>query len=162
MKDVSKVAEAVGAVTKAMHSEATVVPKKLGYVRKCTDRKLMLLVLAAGSTDRGGWSTATAKSLTSLLPDQHEFTSGIPEQWSAAEMSNFLFGREDWAVFASMWACLWNEVHDKHEDDERRQLIHSFLDGGTSSPFAERARAMASEKGHNGTPCMVVDELLGA
>jgi hypothetical protein len=158
VKDVAGVAEAVGKVTKAMHVEARVFPTSVGYVRQFIDRKLILLVLAAGSACPRGWHGTSAASFTSLLPDQHAFTSGIPKTWTAAEMSNFLFGRDDWAVFASMWACLWHEVYEKYAT--QLEHIESFLAGGTSSPFAQRARALASKLGHNGTPCMIIDELM--
>ena len=85
-----------------MHEGAIMFPSKAGYVRKFVGRKLFLLVLAAGSMRPGGWRSTAAAAFKSKLPEQHEFTSGIPDKWTAAEMSNFLFGRDDWAVLASM------------------------------------------------------------
>ena len=158
MKDVTQVIAAVCRVTQAMHDEARIFPTKVGYVRKFIDRKLFLLVLAAGSINPGGWHSTAAAALKSMLPDQHEFTSGIPDKWTAAEMSNFLFGRDDWAVFASMWVCLWHDVQEKYATQLER--IEGFLVGGVSSCFAKRARVLAIQLGHNATPRMIIDDLV--
>ena len=158
MREVTEVIATVCRVTQSMHEEANIFPSKVGYVRKFIDRKLFLLVLAAGSINPGGWHSTAAASLKSMLPDQHDFTSAIPDRWTAAEMSNFLFGRDDWAVFASMWACLWHDVQEKYA--MQLELIEGFLVGGTSSCFAKRARALAIQLGHNATPRMIIDDLV--
>jgi hypothetical protein len=141
-----------------MHDEAKIFPSKVGYVRKFIDRKLFLLVLAAGSVHPDGWQSTAASALNSMLPDQHDFTSGFPDGWTAAEMSNLLFGRDDWAMFASMWACLWHDVQEKHA--AKLEHIEGFLVGGMSSCFAKRARALAIQLGHNVAPRMIIDDLV--
>ena len=158
MKEVQQVIAAVCQVTQSMHDEAKIFPSKVGYVRKFIDRKLFLLVLAAGSVHSDGWQSTAASALNSTLPDQHDFTSGFPDGWTAAEMSNFLFGRDDWAVFASMWACLWHDVQEKYA--AKLEHIEGFLVGGMSSCFAKRARALAIQLGHNVTPRMIIDDLI--
>ena len=73
-------------------------------------------------------------------------------------MSNFLFGRDDWAVFASMWACLWHDVQDKCAT--QLEHIEGFLVGGMSSCFAKRSRVLAIQLGHNATPRMIIDDFV--
>ena len=158
LKDVAQVAQAVGTMTAAMNKDAKAFPNSVGYVRKFIDRKLLLLVVAAGATDPHGWSATPAKIVTNMLPDQHAFASEVPEDWTAADLSRFLFDRDDWAAFVSMWTCLWNDLHNKYGD--RLEQIEGFLDGGLDSQFAAVARALATKTGHNCTPCAIVDQLM--
>eukprot|EP00974_Lingulodinium_polyedra_P066937 6477950-Lingulodinium_polyedra.AAC.1 len=48
-----------------------------------------------------------------ICPDQREELGHIPRDVSAGELSRLVFDRPDFAVFASMFACLWGEVADK-------------------------------------------------
>ena len=154
-RDIAKVTDMVLAVTEQLHARARVFPKRQGYVRKFIDRKLVLLVLAAGSVDPAGWKHVEASKFLSFLPDQNEHTAGVPLDWSAADLSDFFFGREDWALFVSMWACFWGEVEEKYPDD--LDQVDSFLVG---DHFALAAAAAQERQGHNSTPCMVIDGLM--
>jgi len=66
------------------------------------------------------WSTVGKASLQSMSADAKENLEAIPDHWSASEISAFFTGRTDWALFASVYPCLWGEVADKLTTEEGR------------------------------------------
>ena len=66
-------------------------------------RKVVLAMLASerAAVDWGGMSRA---ELEELCCDQSGFLKSFPEAFSAADVSNFVFGREDWGIFVSFFA----------------------------------------------------------
>ena len=42
--------------------------------------------------------------------DLSDFLKTFPETWSAADVTNFIFGRPDWGIFVSLFACLLKDA----------------------------------------------------
>ena len=80
------------------------------------------------------------KPLTDLEPDI-----------SAADVSEFVLGRRDHALFVSMWACLLGEVEQAHPSSEERTRILKLL----NSPEAA-AKVAAFQNEHGVPPCPFV------
>ena len=47
-----------------------------------------------------------SRSSQAVTPDQLDLLSGFEDSCSAAELSDILFDRPDWALLASMFLCL--------------------------------------------------------
>ena len=84
--------------------------------------------------------------LTRLLPDI-----------SAADVSEFVLGRRDHALFVSMWACLFGEVEQAHPSSEERNHILKLL---TSPEAAAKVAAFQNEHGVPPCPFVLVRALL--
>ena len=59
------------------------------------------------------WSVVSKASLQTMSADAQHNLHHIPEAWRAHDISCFFTGRADWALFASMFPCLWGEVADR-------------------------------------------------
>ena len=72
-------------------------------------RKVVLAMLSSGraTTD---WASMCRAELEELCADQHELLKTFPETWSAADISNFIFGRPDWAIFVSLFGSLLRDA----------------------------------------------------
>ena len=82
--------------------------------------------------------------------------SAFDNSMSAAEVSDLVFGRRDWPLFVSLWACLMNDVFLKTSSPSANALllkkIRSPQCGGVSGEL--RAR-----RGHAAHPALVIQEL---
>jgi len=87
---------------------------KSGYYLDFLVRKLYLASLAV--TKRACDSTCSLGRLREYSADAKEHLKQLPEEWTAAEASAYVCGRPDWAVFVSMYMCLWKEVADAAEE----------------------------------------------
>jgi len=60
------------------------------------------------------WSGVSIELLQKAAPDEGGHLGSLPASCTSAEdVSELMFGRPDWALFASMFACLWNGVVKK-------------------------------------------------
>ena len=83
-----------------------------GYLRKLFVRKVLIARLCRDLTV--SWQDVSVDTLRTTIPDQNEFLQDVPGDLPASELSNLLFGREDWSVFASFFGCVCKELQDKH------------------------------------------------
>ena len=86
-----------------------------GYVRKSIARKVAIGLMARGKAWMD-WDKTTVADLSRLFPDSGLHLEDFPAQWSAAQLSVFLFDRDDLAVFASCYACLWHDVKKNYDE----------------------------------------------
>ena len=81
--------------------------------------------------------------LEELSCDQNDLLKSMPESWSAADISNFIFGRPDWGIFVSLFGCLLKDaikIAKVSPDD--------FLDCLASPVFRGTAQALRAKRGH--------------
>ena len=95
-----------------------------GYCIDFLRRKLVAARLVQQNLHDCDWSPVSKALLQSMSADANKNLQSIPDAWQAREISCFLTGRADWAVFASVFPCLWGEVAEKlsTKDDCARVL----------------------------------------
>ena len=120
-------------------------PQETGYMRLTFVRKLLLLVCLRKGKVCPVWSDVTVAYLSQLGPDKNEYLSNFPASWSVAEVSSFLFGREDLGMFAGIFTCLWEAV----ENEELQQKLLTMVE---EPHFAATVDALWSCRGHAPTP----------
>jgi len=123
----------------------------MSYVQKSITRKIAIALLACGGAQTD-WEKMTLKYLIKTCPDQHSFLEQFPESMSAADLSRFLYGRPDWAVFASASACLWHEVGTTYD---RELVLVVVVDGRVE----RKASALRYCCGHTCAPVKIVEAL---
>jgi len=99
---------------------------------------------------RVDWDKMTVDDLSRLFPDQGKHLDDFPEQWSAAQLSKFLFDRADLAIFASCYSCLWHDVKE-HYDEEI--VMAAVLNGRVE----RQARTLRMSTGHGCVPSWIVE-----
>ena len=92
--------------------------------------------------------------LEELSCDQSEFLKAFPEAWSAADVSNFVFGRSDWGIFVSLYACLMKDAVKM--PNVQGEAVLSCL---ASPTFGRVADTMRTQCGHAVHPALVMKEL---
>jgi hypothetical protein len=140
-------------------------PKTGGYRRHFVMRKIILAMVHHGIV-QVDWGVMSKCDLRSVCCDERGHLDAFPDIYSAKEISEFLFGRGDLAMLASMWACLWGDCFNapaasRGEDDkERKERVankEAFLASLiTSGRYAEKAEALHQRDGHWSTPVLVV------
>ena len=84
-----------------------------GYCIDFLRRKLVAARYINQHLQECDWSVVSKASLQTMSADAHQNLHHIPEAWRAHDISCFFTGRADWALFASMFPCLWGEVADR-------------------------------------------------
>ena len=84
-----------------------------GYCIDFLKRKLVAARFVQQNLHDCDWSLVNKASLQSMSADANKHLQSIPDAWRARQISCFLTGRADWALFASVFPCLWEEVADK-------------------------------------------------
>ena len=129
------------------------------YVRPNLLRKVMCVWLRDGLGATAGhfqWDAVPYAFLDSVhaVADAKENVkplTALTPNMSAAEVSEFVLGRGDHALFVSMWACLFGEVEQAHPKGEERSRILKLL----KSPEAA-AKVAAFQNEHGVPPCPFV------
>ena len=62
------------------------------------------------------WHTLTVGDLKYMSADQKDHLSVFDSHTSAGALSHFFFGRVDWPLLLSCFACLWHEVEESEGD----------------------------------------------
>ena len=125
-----------------------------GYVRLHLMRKLMLTWLSVQPQSQH-WGEIDMKFLCDMAPDQKHFLDVFPLKWSAHDVSCFVFGRGDWGIFVSMFACLWHDVVDRKDVDF--EGLASFL---PTPEFHAKVRCLKEDAGHSLSPARLVRECM--
>ena len=142
-------------LSKAVKAAPRIFPHgDAGYaVTSSVARKVALAMLFSGraTTD---WASMCRAELEELCADQHELLKTFPETWSAADISNFIFGRPDWAIFVSLFGSLLRDAI------EIPNVSSSDLLKCLASPiFGHTAEALRAQCGHAVHPAIVLREL---
>jgi hypothetical protein len=127
---------------------------KKGYVRLFLVRKLLVGCLCFGAV-RVDWTSVYAPMLKDMGPDENMHLAAFPSYWSIAEVSRFLFARDDMGIFASMYACLWHDVSSAWPD--RKDEVLEMISTGA---VGERASALAKSAKHAYCPHHIVEDML--
>ena len=97
----------------------------------CTDwlvRKLVMSFLCIDcEVSVEDWNSFGRSALRDMSADSHEHLEELPSYLSVSEVSCLICGRPDWGFLASMFLCLWKEVHEAHGDlqlDAKELLVH--------------------------------------
>ena len=94
--------------------------KKEGYCFHFLYRKLLIAEAQFRNKHASfaavDWSTITLNDLTYMSADANEHLLVFDCDVNASALSYFFFGRTDWALFLSCFACLWGEVHESDTD----------------------------------------------
>ena len=140
--------------SKAVKAAPRIFPHNdLAYVVTSVVRKVVLAMLSSGRA-AADWASMRRAELEELCCDQNELLKTLPETWSAADISNFIFGRHDWATFVSLFGCLLRDaikIPKVSSDD--------FLECLASPIFGETAEALRAQCGHAVHPAIVMNEL---
>ena len=95
-----------------------------GYCIDFLRRKLVAARYINQHLHECDWSVVSKASLQTISADAQQNLHHIPEAWQAHDISCFFTGRADWALFASVFPCLWGEVADKlSTEDDRAQAL---------------------------------------
>ena len=123
------------------------------YVATSVVRKVVLAVLSSGRAT-ADWASMRRAELEELCCDQNKLLKTLPETWSAADISNFIFGRPDWAIFVSLFGCLLRDAIKipKVSSDDLLECLASPI-------FGETAEALRAQCGHAVHPAIVLKEL---
>ena len=124
------------------------------YIVKFVLLKILLARVANGM--QVDWSKVTGSDLAMLAPDQNHNLGHFPCDMSAAEISTMLFGREDWALLASLYSCLWGDV-ERAFPERLDEIEQSVRDGR----FATARKALREVMGCNPCACAVVESMFG-
>ena len=130
------------------------------YILDFISRKLILGLNVTNIIDVD-WEGVDMETLMLLSADMTGFLGSVDKSWSAATLSGFLFGRRDWALFASMYTCLMKDYTDnifekelakkpwrkKAVEQEREDLLTRLSKGS----YLNEAREFKAS--HGVTPC---------
>ena len=82
----------------------------------------MTLATSQGSADPVEWEAVSIIEIRSVTADSGEHLCIFEPDAVAAAASAAVFGRTDWAVMLSCFACLWHEVKVKYVDAGKMEL----------------------------------------
>ena len=75
------------------------------------------------------WHALTVGDLKFMSADQNDHLSEFDASTSAGQVSHFIFGRVDWPLLLSCFACLWHESCESEGDQSElvgSETLHSF------------------------------------
>ena len=126
------------------------------YAHAFLRRKLVLRALSAVKLEdrRVQWNEVLLSTLRTVCPDSRGFLAAVPPGWSAADMSEFCFGRCDWAIFASAMTCLFSEAVQKKTCSDK-----DFLQAVASPAFLSAAKAYHSQHGYAQHPVNLLRDM---
>ena len=156
-KNLIEVAEKMHAILQSICAVCPhTIPAKSddAYVRTFTVRKVAL-ACAVHNDILVDWNQVSIGQLQRMAPDENEFLNTFPESWTAEQVSSLVFDRPDWAIFASMFACLFHEVAEVWPS-QHRQIIAMMQEGQFEAGVHEIRKA----SGVTPTPYGVAESLL--
>ena len=90
--------------------------QKLAIFEHALTEQIFLLVLAAGSVHSDGWQSTAASALNSMLPDQHDFTSGFPDGWTDGQTDGHRYKQMGNAVTVNVAQVVGQFIMDAEQD----------------------------------------------
>ena len=106
------------------------------------------------------WDAVSIIEIRSVTADSGEHLSIFEPDVVAAAASATVFGRTDWAVMLSCFACLWHEVKEKFVDAGKIEL-DVLLEKLRSSDTADFLVDWKNKHGFSPHPHTFVSELMG-
>ena len=169
----AKAEEACQAVADATGGGA--FPKEPGsYMRRHVLRKIVLAKLSAQTATQGesdgrrpclqvDWQDVTRFELISLCADEREHLAAFPENWTARDISEFIFHRGDLPLLVSMWGCLWGGAfHEASrsagEDGDEESTEKAFVRFVRTGSYQKTAERLHSSYGVWCCPALVKAE----
>jgi len=65
------------------------------------------------------WHSITVGDLKYMSADSKDHLNAFDDHIGAGALSQFFFGRDDWPLFLSCFACLWHDTIECHTDAEQ-------------------------------------------
>jgi serine/threonine protein kinase len=155
--DLAQLVHALHAIVSVVSTESGGViqaSEKNRYIHLSVLRKLLIGCLCFGAV-QADWTSVYVPMLKDMGPDENMYLDAFPSTWSIAEVSRFLFARDDMGIFASMYACLWHDVGSAWPD--RRDEVLELVSTGR---VGQRASALAKSANHACCPHHIVEDML--
>ena len=111
----------------------------------------MLVAHLAHAQDIVDWSTVTLDMLGAAGPHQASALDTFPSNWNAPDLSEFVFGRPDWAIFMGMLAFLWKDALSSGDHPDVTAIVKS-------DHFQKAAKRHVSEWGFSAHPYVLLLE----
>jgi len=126
-----------------------------GYVRTFVVRKIVFAMVVEGPWEMD-WGKVLRPEFQSMCCDENQYLQEFDATWTAGEISSFVFGRDDWPMLVSVFACLWHDAFDKKKKAAREQIISDIVVGN----FGRKARLMRASSGHAWCPALIAKRSL--
>ena len=120
--------------------------------RRCLRRSSLQVGYIMCLPSRGWWGSLPLPVLRTMCPDQDEFLRCFPEGWTAADVSNLMFNRPDWATFVGIFGSLWKSVCESCQHSAASSLLATI----PTPTFTSLARDAKSSTGMPLTPAEVL------
>ena len=127
--------------------------KRNSYCTGSVVRKIMLAEVAAGRW-RSDMHEMTVKDLSAISVDEGNHLSSVTQTMPVEELSYLCFGRTDWGLLVSCFACLWHEfIEMAVKNDKKWGKLWEAEAIVSSMSFAEYVRKKNSQIGTASAPC---------
>ena len=100
------------------------------------------------------WSLVVVTELADMMPDKNDYLRHFPEGMRAADLSSMIFGRCDWALLVSLYACLWGDVKAKFPA-KLDHIERAALNGG----LAQSLSGLRTVLGMTPAPSVIVESM---
>ena len=122
------------------------------YVSTSILRKIVLAECAAGRW-RQEWSKMTVADLRILSVDEGEHLNSVRQDIRVSELSFHLFGRTDWGLMVSCFACFWHDLLQLIENNKNKWGdTEQYEEMVSSEEFAEYVRKRNTYIGTTSAP----------
>ena len=153
-------ADSVRAALKSIGRRTDTIPTKsgTGYCSDFLVRKMYLGCIASASDGTPqSWENMSLMRLREFCADAREHMSSLPETWTATEASMYVCVRPDWAIFISMYMCLWKEVSDAAEKADTVQETIRWI-AKNSEELVSTSVAFKAQHGFSPHPWILMRE----
>jgi hypothetical protein len=108
--------------------------EKHSYTRLFVVRKILLARTScrnAESQSAPAWDLVSRDELTEMCPDEKQWLSRFPQEWSAADIGSLMLCSPAAGVFVSMFACLWADATRRlcHDTEQERDFVRTVRGG---------------------------------
>ena len=148
---IASIGTGVLAVVEGLSSPHGVVSAADGYAKKTLIRKLIFA--CPRSWHAADWAAVSRKDLQAWSPDEAGVLKAFPETETAESISTLLFGRPDWGLLVSCWACVWKPASPELR---KNGVSHGSISPGNAEAIARAAAALHQETGAEETAAAAV------
>ena len=100
------------------------------------------------------WSLVMVRELADVMPDKNDYLGHFAKGMRAADLSSMIFGRCDWALLVSLYACLWGDVEAKLPA-QLDSIERATLNGG----LADSLSGLREVLGMTPAPSVIVESM---
>jgi hypothetical protein len=93
---------------------------RLHIVRKCVLARASCRNASAAAFD---WDTVTRDELGDMGPDEKDWLTYFPEDWTAATIGSYMLKSRGSGVFVPMLACLWADAARSHRPESTNATL---------------------------------------